>query len=122
MYVAILAVGFLNNSQFQLVKEVVEIVAQLLHLLRLVVPLTDLLRVLLHLGGKVVVDSLILLNGRLRGALQALFHNREAVEHLRRDVQCQHSHQNNVHQIDHLLTGRNGSLLNCHSLLLTSDF
>ena len=55
LHVAVAAVGLLHDSQLQLVHEVIERVAHLLHLLRLVVPLLHLLRVLLHLRGKVVV-------------------------------------------------------------------
>ena len=120
LYVAIRAISLLHNSQLQLISQIIEVVAHLLHLLRFVVPLFHLLGVLLHLYGKVVVDDLILQTGILRSTLQALLHNGEAVEHLSRDVQCQHRHQDDVHQVNHLLARRNGSFLDCHILPLTS--
>ena len=118
--IAILAISLYGDSFLQFLGQFVELVTHLLDLLRLVVPLLNLLRVLLHLFGKVVVYSLVLLGSVHRGALQALLNNREAVEHLVRDVQCQHRHQYDVHQVDHLLARRNRSFLDCHILPLTS--
>ena len=115
LHVTIAAIGFLHNGQLQLVSQIVELVAQSLHFLRLIIPLLDLLRVLLHLHGEVVVYGLILPTGVLRGALQTLLNNGEAIEHLGRDVQCQHSHQHDIHQVDHLLARRNGSFLDSHN-------
>ena len=103
-HVTIVTVGFADNSQFQFVGKVIELVAHLLHLLRLIIPLLHLLGILLHLHGKVVVDGQILLRGIDGGTFQTFLHQREAVEHLVRDVQRQHSHQYDVHQVNHLLT------------------
>ena len=116
--VAIFAISLAGNGQLQLVGQVVERIAHLFYLLRLVIPLFHLLRVLLHLYGKVVIYGQILLGSIEGSALQTLLDNREAVEHLVRDVQRQHRHQYHVHQIDHLLTGRNRSFLNCHNFFL----
>ena len=101
--VAITAVSLLGNGHFQLLSQGIELIAHLLHLLRSVVPLLDLLRILLHLLRKVIIYRLVHLRGVLGGALQTLLHNGEAIEHLVRDVQRQHSHQYDVHQVNHLL-------------------
>ena len=114
LHITIAAIGLLYDGQLQLVSQIIELVAQSLHFLRLIIPLLDLLRILLHLRGEIVVYSLVLPTGILRGTLQTLLDNREAVEHLGRDVQCQHSHQHDIHQVDHLLAGRNGSFLDSH--------
>ena len=84
------------------------------HLLRLVVPQLHLLRILLHLHGKIVVDSQVLVGGIHRGTLQAFLHNREAVEHLVGYIQRKHGHQDDIHQINHLLARGYWSFLYCH--------
>ena len=48
--------------------------------------------------------------------LQTILYDREAIEHLAGYVECQERHQNDIHQIDHLLTGGYGSFLDCHVL------
>ena len=53
--VAVITISLLDDSLFQLVCQVIELVAHMLYLLRLVVPLLHLLRVLLHLDGHVVI-------------------------------------------------------------------
>ena len=40
------------------------------------------------------------------GAVDALLDDGETVEHLGGDIECQHGHEDDIHQIDHLLTGR----------------
>ena len=57
----------------------------------------------------------VLLRRVASSTVQTFLHNRESVEHLVRYVKCQHCHQDDVHQIDHLLARRNGSFLYCHS-------
>ncbi len=115
--IAIFAVGLFGNGRFQLSGEAVELLAHLLHQHGLVVPFLHLLRIGRHLLFKVVVDDLILLRGVLRSAVEAFLHDGKAVEHLVGDVQCQHSHQHDIHQVDHLLAWRDRSFSDCHYLV-----
>ena len=116
--ITVLTVSLHNDGLLQLVYKIIEMTAHLLDLLRFVIPLLDLLRIFLHLNGKVIVYGHILQRRVRCRALQTLFNNRESVEHLCRDVQCQHCHQYHVHQVNHLLARRNGSFLYCHVFLL----
>ena len=102
-HVAILAVSLLHNSNLQFLSKVIERIAHVLYLLSLFKPFPYLGRVLLHLVGKVAIDCIVLCGRVGCGSIQTVFHNRESVEHLRRDVQRKHCHQDDIHQVNHLL-------------------
>ena len=102
-HIAILTVSLLYDSNLQFLGKVIERIAHVLHLLSLLEPFPHLGRVLLHLVGKVAIDCIVLCGRVGCGSIQTVFHNRESVEHLRRDVQRKHSHQDDVHQVNHLL-------------------
>ena len=115
--VAVGSVGFVHNLFLELLGEVEERVAHLLHQRSLFEPLLHLSGILLHLGFKVTVDGRVLLRGVCRGAVQAFFHQREALEHLGGHVERQHCHEDDVHQVDHLLAWRYRSFLYCHNFI-----
>ena len=102
-HVAILAVSLLHDSNLQFLGKVIERIAHVLYLLSLFKPFPYLGRVLLHLVGEVAIDCIVLCGRVGCGSIQTVFHNRESVEHLRRDVQRKHCHQDDVHQVNHLL-------------------
>ena len=114
--VAVLAVGLAGYGQLQLGGEVVERVAHVAHELCLVVPLLHLLRVGFHLLVEGFVDGTVVIHCVSRGTPDAFSDDSEAVEHLIRDVQGQHSHQHHIHEVDHLLARGYGSFLYCHFL------
>ena len=114
-YIAVFAISLYYDSLLQTGSKVVERIAHLADLLSLVIPFLRLLRIGFHLLLEGLVDSKILLRRVAGCTIQAFLHNRESVEHLIRDIQCQHSHQDDIHQIDHLLAWRNWSFLDCHS-------
>ena len=113
--IAILAIGLNHDGLLQTGSKVIQRVAHLAHLLGFVVPLAGFQRVSLQLLLKGFVDGQVLLGGVTCSAVQTFLHNRKTVEHLVRNVKCQHRHQDNVHQVNHPLTWRNGSFLDCHS-------
>ena len=113
--IAVLAVSLAHNLHLQRLREVVERVAHALHSRSFLEPLLHLLRVLLHLLGEVAVEHLVLLRGVGSGTVQTLLHDREAVEHFRRNVQGKHRHQHHIHEVDHLLAWGDMFFLYCHS-------
>jgi hypothetical protein len=117
-HVGFLSVGLAYDGQFQLACEIVERVAHPLDLLRLVEPRFHLRGVGLHLRFKVVIYHPVLLCGAGCGAVEAFLYDGEAVEHLRRDVQREHCHEDDIHQVDHLLARGYRSFLYCHSYFL----
>ena len=87
LHIAVLAVGLDDDGFFQVANQIVERVTHLLHQLGLIIPLLRLLRVCLHLHGKLIIERKILQCRVLGGAVQTLLDNGEAVEHLVGDIQ-----------------------------------
>ena len=112
--VSIIAVCFPDDGEFELGGKLEERVTHLPHLLRLVKPSLHLGRIGLHLGLEVIIYHLVLLVGVGRRAVEAFLHDGEAVEHLGRDVQREHGHQDDIHQVNHLLARRDRFFLYCH--------
>ena len=121
--ISLLTVSLTDNGDFQRLCVVVERIAHLPDRRCHHEPLLYLLRILAHHLVQLAEDGLVLLGRIPRRAVQTLFYNREAIEHLGRDVQCQHGHEDDIHKIDHLLARGNLSLLNSHSFysLLRED-
>ena len=101
--VGIAPVSLAHNLPLQVLCKGVERVGHLAHLLCLLIPLTRLLRILLHGSIQFLIYRLVL-RGRVDfGTIQTFVHEREAFEHIGRHVERKHCHEHNVHQIDHLL-------------------
>ena len=103
LHVSLATIRLFHDCFLQLLCEVVERVAHILHHRCLIKPFLHLGRVLLHLIREVTIDGCILCRRVGGGTIEALFHNRESIEHLGGDVQSQHCHQDDIHQVDHLL-------------------
>ena len=106
VYIAFLAVALLHDCHLQFLGQVIQRVAHLTHIFRLVIPLLHLRRVGLHLLLEVLVDTFVGLDGILCGQLYTVGNNGKSLQYVTADVEGQHGHQHDVHQIDHLLTWR----------------
>ena len=104
--VAVLAVALADDGHLQFLGQVIQRVAHLADILGPVVPLLHLGGVGLHLLVEVLIDTLVGLHGILRSLFDAVGHDGETLQHIAADVEGQHGHQHDVHQIDHLLTRR----------------
>ena len=103
------SVGFSGDGPFHFFGEVVESIRHLAHAECFVVPGLNLLGVELHLSGEVVVYVAVFLVGVGCGALQAVAYEAETFEHVGGDIQCEHGQEEDIHQVDHLLTWGNRS-------------
>ena len=114
---AVAAVSLAGDGPFQAVGQVIERIGHGAHLHGTVKPRLHLGRVAFELLGQVGIDGSVLFHRVPRRAAQAFAHQREAFEHVTRHVEREHGHQQDVHQVDHLLTRRDGSFLYSHSFL-----
>ena len=105
VHIALGAVGFTHDFLFQLLCKVEERVAHAFHGSGLFKPSPHLLRIGLHLCLEIAIQRLVLCRRVAGGAVQAFFHDGEALKHLGRDVERKHGHQDDIHQVDHLLAG-----------------
>ena len=112
--VGVLAVGLGHNLLLELLGESIERVAHLLDRHGFGKPLAHLLRVGLHLLLKARIEGTVFLGRIGGGAVDALLDDGETVEHLGGDIECQHGHEDDIHQIDHLLARGYLFLLDCH--------
>ena len=76
--IAVFAIAFLDDSNLQFLGQVIERVTHLSNILRLIVPLLYLGRIGLHLFGKVLIDTLVGLNGILRSQFNTVGNDGEA--------------------------------------------
>ena len=114
VYVTVFAVALLDNLYLEVFGKVIDAVAHRLHEMRLVIPNLHLLRIRLHLSLELIQYRLVRTRCVGRRTVQSLAHQREAVQHVTRHIECEHSHQDHIHKIDHLLAGRNSFLLYRH--------
>ena len=112
--IAIGAVGLAGNGPAQLLGEVIKGIGHAFHRHSAVVPGLHLGGIGLQLLGQIGIGRLVLLNHVVRGTIQAGADQVEAFENLIRHVERKHCQQDDVHEIYHLLTGRNGSLFDYH--------
>ena len=73
-----------------------------------------LVRVLLGQGLQLSVDGAVALVYVGVGSPQTVLHLCESVQYVAADVERQHGRQNDVHQVDHLLTGRQTVVVSSH--------
>ena len=109
--VGLCAVALAGNGEAEMSGQVVERIAEEAHLHGLVVPGLHLGGVALVLLAEVGVEDFVFLHRVVGGALQAVADEGEALEHITRDIERQHGHQHDVHQVDHLLARRDGTFL-----------
>ena len=117
LHISVLAVSLAHYSLLQLLRKVVQRVAHLLHGSSLLEPLSHLLGVFLHLLLEAVVHGCVLLAGVCGGSVETFLNEREPLQHFRGDVERKHCHEDDVHEVDHLLARRYWSFLYCHFLL-----
>ena len=115
--VGVLAVALAYDGLLELLCQIEEGVAHAANVLCLLVPFLHLCRVVLHLLVEGAVDALIDLRGILGTLLQPVSHKREPVQYVARHVECKHGQQDQVHQVDHLLTRGDSFLLYRHCFL-----
>ena len=113
-HVAVLAVGIGYDVLLQFVCVVVQRVAHGAYLACLVEPLLYLYGVGFHLFVEIAVDGGVFRGGACCCTVYAFVYERESVEHIARHVEREHSEQNDVHQVDHLLSWRNRFSFNPH--------
>ena len=117
--IGILTIGNLRDTHFQILHVIVQAVGSLLHLCPLFVPFTYFFGICLIISLQFLRDDLITGRGIIDRSTQAAFHQFETVKYLRRHVECHHSDEHQIHQVDHLLTGRIGIICySCHIRLL----
>ncbi len=114
LQVAFRPIGFFYDGDLQGFGKVVQRVAHIAHVLRLLIPLPHLLRIAEHLVSEVGHDVIVHLGGVGSGAVQALLHHGKALKHLCRHIERQHSQEDDVHQVDHLLARGDRSFFDCH--------
>ena len=119
--IALRAIAQMHDIHLQRFNIVVERVRLLAHLICQINPLASLLGVLIVEGLDLVVHGVVARRENVVGAHESLLHLSEPIEHIARHIQCKHSRQNDVHQVDHLLTRRHASyrLVSsvCHALI-----
>ena len=114
--IALRSVGLTDDERLQLLGVVEERVAHSPHRGGTLKPHARLGRILAHDLLQLAIDGLVLLRGVARRPVQALLHNGESVEHLGGDVQRKHGHEDDIHEVDHLLAGRYLDFLDSHIL------
>ena len=116
--IGILAISFFGNSDLERLCKIIERVTHLSDANRLVIPFLHLGWIGFHLLVESRIYILILFLRILCGFHETIIHDAEAIKHLAGDIHRQHCHQDNVHQVDHLLAWGNCSFLYCHFFLL----
>ena len=112
--IALLAITLLHDSHLEVLGQLIERIAHATHMLCLVVPLLHLGRIGLHLRLQTSIDALVGGCGIGRGAVEAFLHQREAIEYIAGDIERQHGHQHQIHEVDHLLAGGNAFFSDWH--------
>ena len=115
--ICIITVSLFHNLLLQRLRIVIERIAHLLNHSSLVEPSLHLFRICLHLFQEVAIYRLVFFRRVRGGTVKALLNNREAIEHFGRNVQCQHSHQDDIHKVNHLLARRYWFFLYCHLII-----
>ena len=102
-HIGILAIALPDDTFFKCLGQLVERVGHLPHILCLIIPLLHLFRVLLHLLVEVLIYSLVGLRSIGSGTVQTVIDQREPLQYVARHIECEHGHQDDVHEVDHLL-------------------
>ena len=105
-HIAILAVGLYNNCCLKVLKQHIQGVGHTAHGLCLVIPNLHLGRICTVLLVKSLVYFIVHPCRVLCAQGQLIVYHLKTLQHVAADIQRQHGHQHNVHQIYHLLTGR----------------
>ena len=108
LYISLLTIGLAGNLDLQRLNVIEQAVRRLLDRLPLPVPGLHLVRIDPIILLQFVHDQVIAARRGRDGILQATLHQPKAIQHLRRDVQSGHCDEHQIHQVDHLLTGRVG--------------
>ena len=104
--IAILSVCLTHNTQFQLIEIFIERLRTVFHFCRLTIPSSGLFGIGLIKCRKFIIQSLILYRRILCRPHQSLIYLLKPVQHIGRYVQCQHGCEDDIHQVYHLLPGR----------------
>ena len=108
IYIGLLTIGLAGNLDLQRLNVIEQAVRRLLDRLPLPVPGLHLVRIDPIILLQFVHDQVIATRRGRDGILQATLHQPKAIQHLRRHVQGGHRDEHQIHQVDHLLTGRVG--------------
>ncbi len=106
MQISLHAIRLSHNSKLQFISQVVQRITHRTHPLCLFVPLSYLGGISLVLLGKILVYLTVDISRVPCRKLQLLCNKSKTLQHIVTDIQRQHGHQHDVHQIYHLLTRR----------------
>ena len=101
--ISIFAVGLTNNVPFQKLRKIVKRIRNTLDHLCLVIPLASLLRIELHRLIQSSINGIILRSGVFGRTRQTLNNKHNTIENVRTDIEGEHSHQDDIHEVYHLL-------------------
>ncbi len=103
-HIAVFAIGFLYDSLFESIYVVIKLLRAAAHLRGFLKPCGGFVGILHRQSLKLAIDSTVALAVVAVGAVETLVYLCETVKDVARHIKRQHCRQDDIHQVDHLLT------------------
>jgi len=112
--IAIFAIGHLHDLQLDAIHQGIDIVCLLANHEGIIIPSACFVGILLFQGGKLLEELAIACLRTLIAGIESILNVLEATEDITRHIERNHGQEDDIHQVDHLLTGTQATTVSSH--------